>query len=239
MSSDVTIIVSTWDGYAPVWKPLCYSFKKYWPDCPWPIWFTTNFLDPPCGKGLKLGKDKCDWPDTMRRALAAVKSPVMLFMTEDCWLSRKVDTLALLDFAKLILGGKANYIRFSKAAPSRVRCAFGEDNRLVLLVDGTQQCTSLQPALWRVSTFLSVLADGETPWQFEGMAPHRSRGIPGFLTLTQGQHVFPYVGHVDPDWKSGPLHRGRWTDAAKAYAKREHLKIDLSRQPETHLRTFG
>lgn len=232
---DVTIIISSCDGYANVWTPLCYSFRKYWPDCPWPIQFITNFLDAPCGKSLKLGEDT-NWSDMMRRALGALESPVVLFMTEDCWLSRKVNTGALLDFAQLIRSGRANYIRLSKASPSRVRCAFGANRRLVMLGNDVLQRTSLQPALWRVSTFLSLLMDGETPWVFEGRAPHRSRGISGFLTLAQGQHVFPYVSHVDPDWKIGPVCKGRWTTTAKAYAKREHLEIDFSQQPESRLK---
>lgn len=232
----VTIVISTWDGYACAWPPLCHGFEKYWPDCPWPIKFITNFLDPPCGEGLKLGEDTCDWSGTMRTVLDIVETPILLFMSEDAWLSGRVDSDAILDFAKFVLDEEVNYIRLSRARPSRVRHSFESDERLVVLVDGTQQCTSLQPALWRTSVFQSLLAEDETPWQFEGMAPHRSRGIPGFLTLGRNCQVFPYVSHVVPGWKASPLRRGIWTESAKIYAQREGLKIDFSQQPETHMR---
>jgi len=232
----VTIVVSTWDGYACAWPPLCHGFKKYWPNCSWPIRFTTNFLDSPCGEGLKLGEDTRDWSGTMRTVLDIIETPVLLFMSEDAWLSGRVDSDAILGFAKFILNGRANYIRLSRAYPSHVRCSFESDERLVVLTDDAQQRTSLQPALWRTSVFQSVLAKDENPWQFEGMAPHRSRGTPGFLTLQRNCRVFPYVSHVVPGWKASPLRRGNWTESARIYAQREGLEIDFSQQPETHMR---
>jgi len=232
----VTIIVSTWDGYACAWPPLCHGLEKYWPDCPWLIKFTTNYLDPPCGDGLKLGEDTRDWSGTMQMVLDIVKTSLLLYMPEDNWLCKKVDTSALLDFTNLILTGKANYIRLSKASPSRARCPFSTDKRLVVLTTDSKQRTSLQPALWRTSVFQSVLGQNETPWQFEGMAPHRSRKIPNFMALAHGQRPFPCVSHVDPEWSIDPIRRGEWTKAARIYAKREGLDIDFTRQPETHLK---
>ena len=232
----VTIIISTWDGYACAWPPLCHGFKKYWRDCPWSIRFTTNYLDPPCGEGLKLGEDTRDWSGRMRRTLGIVETPLLLYMSEDNWLCKKINTSALMDFANLILTKKANYIRLSKASPSRARCSFRLDKRLVVLTNDAKQRTSLQPALWRTNVFQSVLGRNETPWQFEGMAPHRSKKIPGFMALARGQRPFPYVGHVDPGWNIDPIRRGLWTKAARIYAKREGLDIDFTHQPETHLK---
>lgn len=78
-----------------------------------------------------------------------------------------------------------------------------------------------------------MLRKGEEAWDFEIEASKRSREMGDrFLAVKDWGH-FPMVTAGDPsgDWVKSPVVKGRWTKAAKAYAKREGLKIDFTKHP--------
>ena len=36
---------------------FCHGLEKYWPDCPYPVVFITNYLEPPVGIAVKVGDE--------------------------------------------------------------------------------------------------------------------------------------------------------------------------------------
>lgn len=231
MPSSVTILVSTCDRYAGVWPTLCYSFKKYWPDQPWPLRFVTNHLDPPCGEAIKVGRDQ-GWTHATRQALQAMETPIVHWIHEDYWLFKKVNTAALLEFAQIVLRGDADYIRLTpNIGELRGSSAYEPDPRLHVVPHDAEYRAALQAALWRVTTLLGLLRDGESAWLFETEGSKRARGKNERFLSVKDTSYFPFPRGTDPEWDDEVVRRGVWTGEAARYLKLEGLNIDLGAHP--------
>lgn len=231
---DVAVVVSSCDHFLPTLAPFCHGLHKYWPDCPWPLRFIMNTVDAPCGQTIKTGPDggPYGWSNASRRALEGMKEPIILWTHDDNWISRPVDTGTIISLVRLFEHENLHLIRLSNCYLSQVAGFYRFDRRLRLMrLDSTQRC-SLQPSLWRRETLVELLADDESPWVFEGMAPHRSRDVPGdFLCCGGGFLPLRYISHVDPDWPEEAVRRGKWTQSARDYVNREGLTVDFSVHP--------
>jgi hypothetical protein len=232
---DVTVVVNTFDGYAMVWSTFCYSWQKFWSDCPWPIRFVTNVLDPPCGHALKTGKDK-NWTTMTRKALTQVKTPLMLLVHSDFWLADYVDAKSMEEFADIIMRGEADHIRPRPTWSGNVRPGkrFAGDDRLVHFAGGSQYRSS-NFGLYRIAAYLKLMKAGETAWQFERHSNDRIPKKAAHRFLCTMHYRFPYVAPLLPGWKQykqGIVWKGKWTLAAVEYARREGLDIDFSVHPD-------
>jgi hypothetical protein len=222
---DVTILVSTCDGYHAAWVPFCHGMAKYWPDRPWPLRFTTNFLDPPCGTAIRTGVDE-GWGQMMLKGLEAVGSPVILLMMEDAWLCDMVDTASLGEFADILSRGEADHIRLCPPGQEGrpPKNDFHSDPRLFVFADDETYRTSLHAAFWRVDALKALISPGDGPWRFELSGNARTRGSDRFLCVKE-MRCLRYV-------TSGSVIRGgEWTEIARKYALSEGLELDASRRP--------
>ena len=234
MSIDVTIVVSSCDLFKATWEPFCHGFQKFWPGCPWSLVFITNEGKPPCGEHFQAGDDggPYGWSEMASAALQQVKSEVVLWIHDDNWLCAPVNTGIVVSLVRLFEERDLHLIRLSNCYLSTTCGGYPPDARLRMLCHDSRQRTSLQPSLWRRETFLELLVDHESPWKFEGEAPHRSRCINGnFLCCRQGFRPIRFLSHVDPDWNNEAVERGKWTPSAVRYARRERIPIDFSVHP--------
>jgi len=232
--SDVTVIVGTLDLYSVVWQGLCHGLKKYWPDCPWPVVFITNKMDAPCGKAVKVGGDHTRWGQRMKRGLRQIKSPAILWLTSDNWITAPLDTKTLMGFAEHVLSKKADHIRLYPGWDhDTAKGPFRRDPRLMIFAKKAPYRCSLKPSLWRRKVLIRLLKDGEQAWDFEREASRRSRELGDRFLAVKNWGYFPMVTRGDPsgDWVKSPVVRGRWTKAAKRYAQLEGLNIDFSKHP--------
>lgn len=217
MSNNVTILISSCDKYKATWKPLCYSLKKYWPDCSWPIKFITNTLDAPCGNTLKIG-DNNNWSNMQYKALQQISTEIVLFMLDDFWLTDFVNTAVLKDLTNLILNKKADRIHLTNSHDEKKTIAINNiDKRLNGYTKTSRYRTSLQAGLWRTNTFQELLKDGETPWDFETKGSVRSQSTK-FIFLNVKKHGYiPYIT------RPGACECGKWTNVAKEYIIKENI----------------
>jgi len=232
--SNVTIVVGTLDLYSAVWQGLCHGLQKYWLDCPWPVVFITNNLDAPYGQTIKVGGDNADWTGRMKRGLGQIRSPVILWLTSDNWITAHPNAKALIAFANYVLSGKAAHIWLYPGHDyDMVRKPFTPDTRLMTLVHNSPYRCSLKPSLWKREVFLSLLKDGEWPWEFESNASKRSQKLGTRFLIVKRWGYFPFVMTGDPSgrWNRPPVMKGHWTEGARQYAKREGLQIDFARHP--------
>ena len=196
MIPNVTILVSTIDAWQIMWKPWCFYINKYWPDCPWPIRFVTNYLDPPCGETIKTGAT-LNWTAMIRQALRAIQTPLILYIHEDCWLAAPVDTRAVIEFAGIVARREAGHIRLhanDQASQGGIG-SFPPDPRLFVIGPAAQYRTCLQAAIWRREIFLGLLREGESPWDFE-INSHARAGHVQALCLDRAQCPDHWMGRA-------------------------------------------
>lgn len=235
---DVTILVGTCDYYQATWSAFCHGINKYWIDRPWPIKATTNYLDFPCGEGLKIGDD-INWTKTVKLSLQKIDSPVVFWMLDDNWLTDFPDTVILEQFAQYIIDGKTDYIRLvnTKTVKSAGQTSF--DDRLFIFSDDSKYRTSVCLSIWNRLVFIDLLKDVESAWDFEKFGPKRSRNYKFCCASSWNCEYIPHVEQhcalkrgEDKKWSWSPVHKGWWTESAKEYAMREGLSINFLQHPK-------
>lgn len=226
----VTVFVHTTDQYRAVWPPFCHGFNKYWSDCPWPLRWMTNELDPPCGKAIKTGTDT-NWTAMMRKALPQVETPVILSTIDDYWLLAPPDTKTLMEYAVHCVEGRADMVGLWLCASEAWNTEdFPHDSRLFKFLPNAYYRTSMRAAFWRVDALLALLKDGESIWGFETRGSDRSRGNDKIVCVKK-LGCFLYPSAVTPSWGDTCVTKGRWSPWARRYAREEGLDIDFSRNP--------
>lgn len=235
---DVTILVGTFDYDRSTWHAFCHGVSKYWLDRPWLIKATTNYLDFPCGDGLKVGKDK-NWASTTKLSLQKIDSPVIFWMLDDNWLTDFPDTPALTQFTKYISDGKADYIRLVNTKKVRGAGQASFDDRLFVFSDNSKYRTSLCLSIWNRQVFIDLLKEGESVWDFEKFGPARSKKYKFCCVYAWDCEYIPHVCQNctlerggKEKWLWSPLHKGSWTKAAEDYALQEGLSINFSQHPK-------
>ena len=234
--TDVAIVVSSFDGFKATWEPFRHGFEKYWPDCPWPVRFLTNNLDAPFGETVKMGDDagQHGWSRLSRTALETMREDVVLWIHDDNWLTRPVNTDTIVSLVRLFEHDDLHLIRLSNCY---LCTTFGNEHKYdarlrAIRPDSKQRC-SLQPSLWRRNTLISLLVDGQSPWTFEGNAPNLAREIidGDFCCCRERFLPLRFLTHVDPDWDEEAVRRGEWTRTAVKYAAQERIYVDFSTHP--------
>ncbi len=237
MLEDVNVVVSSCDSFAACWPPLMHGFDRYWPDGPKSIRLIVNSksFEHPRANLFATGKDH-GWARNLRMALAATTQPFVLYMQEDYWIDRIVDTDLIDSYVDHFREGRLDYLRLVPVPPGTEECGF--DDRIRLLSSQARYRTSLQSALWRKSVLLDLLRDDESPWDFELVGNERSRKHKARFGCVGGTSLRT-VALGNLSYVCTAINKGRWSTDAVRYAARHGLEIDYgSRGRETWLDDF-
>lgn len=228
----LTILVSSFDGFADCWKPFIHGFKKYWPDCDYDIFLITNYLDSPdedLVPSIKVGED-LGWASNIKKALKKINSDYVLYLQEDYWLNQEVNTKNLQVYLNRSIINNWEYFRIS---PLTVPKEFSDD--LFFNTTGKYRL-ALQSVLWKKDFLQSLLFDGESGWDFESKSEER----------LAGRDVHTYS--INSDLKNNfimsycwgtAVRKGKWTEGAIDFVKNEKIDFDLSkRMSESKLETW-
>jgi hypothetical protein len=90
------VLISSCDAFYDCWAPMIYSLKKYWPDCPFPIYFISNFnkIDDEKIKFINVGEDK-GFASNLGFALNKIECDFIIYFQEDYFLINDVNTEAI------------------------------------------------------------------------------------------------------------------------------------------------
>jgi len=225
MNGTVTVLISSCDKREHLWKPLAHSFKKYWPDCPWPIQLATQHKTSEDIPTLNVGCDDGLWGMAMGSALSRIQTDVVLMTLDDYWLTAPVNTEALEQFALHIANGRLNFVRLIPSEDAQIASLI--DSRLGHYTNDAQYRASMNIGLWNRRELLSLIKPLENIWEFETAGSKRSRGHNGYCAVTSWGYI-PYIHPDDPnfDWQgSGAAERGEFTPAAYAWANKEGMTL--------------
>jgi hypothetical protein len=223
-ASECALVILSWDGYRDMWEPCLTLYRRYWPDCPYPMFLVTEsatVADPrvktlPVGPGLA-------WSDGARIAMTALEHTYVLLMLDDFLLSGPVASDVVEARRRDLDRRQGAYLRLVPLPRPTARVPdcpeIGEHER------GVPFRASLQAAFWRRSAFLTLLAPRESCWEFEERASVRSASLDAPFYTTRR----PALRYVDA------LARGRWSPRGRRLCRREGLSVDPTR-PSVPLR---
>ncbi|CAN5141301.1 hypothetical protein BH20VER2_BH20VER2_01840 [soil metagenome] len=207
----VSIVVSSYDGFFDAWRPFAFFFRKFWSSCPFPVYLITNELEVRSTslRQIRVGRDR-GWASNMQTALEQISTSHLLYLQEDYFLTRPVDEVQLAsDFTFALENDAASFCFFDLALLGHEFTP--RNGRFDLVPVESKGRTRLQTTLWKRDTLRSLLRPGEDAWQMEARGSDRTRDLRMFSYGPNELSPIPYL-------MSG-LVRGLWTKEALAHCR--------------------
>lgn len=235
---DIVILVGSLDRYSAAWPPFCHGMRKYWPDCPYPVYFVTNRREAPCGTSIKVGGDR-NWSANTRGALERVEAPVVLWMLEEYWLYEQPDTETIVEFGHIVSRDEADHVRLISGWIRNIRAkgVYEPDPRLRVFAKNSAYRATGQAGFWNRQVFLDLIRPGETLWEFENKGSVRSQRYGDrFLCVAEHKYIYYVMSTKDHTYQSpytsSAVRKGKWTKDARKYVKDEGLDVDFTLNPD-------
>jgi hypothetical protein len=229
-ATDVAVLVSSCDRFQDLWRPFFKLFRRFWPDCAYPVFLITNQLDyaHDAVTTLKCGPDR-GWASNMRAALRSLPFDYLLYMQEDYLIHRSVDDARIRSLIGIMRETGAGCLRLYPCPGPDTPLAGFQD--VGLISKGSDYRVSLQAAVWDKRTLGKLLVDGETGWEMELRGTKRSDRLDvRFLSVPRdpvteenSDPALPYLCTA--------VVRGKWRPDAVEFCRSYGIEIDLARRP--------
>jgi hypothetical protein len=217
-ASSVAVVVSSCDSFFDAWRPFVFFFRKYWPDCPFPVFLIVNRLRVRSAivQPIAVGPDR-EWASNMITALASIPEPYILYFQEDYFLNGHVNSEQLAeDFAYAVQHDVAS---FCFHARGQLESTFKPLNdRFGVVPRDSDGRTRLQVTLWKKAVLRATLRPGESAWNMEARASERTRDLLALSYRQRRDRPIPYL--------MSAIVRGLWTPDALALCREAGLKIE-------------
>jgi hypothetical protein len=214
--ASIAVIVVSCDNYSDLWPAFFFQFNRYWPECSYPVYLTSNHKTTtfPNVKNIAVGDD-LSWSDNLLKALETVKEKYLLLFIEDLFLVAPVDQKHLNSVLHWAVTARPNHLRLNRSeSPTH-----SVNNLVGKVCSGAPYRTSTVLSLWDKKVLSQLLKSGENAWQFEIVGSERSDAFDKFYTVHR--NCFPVINTVV---------KGKWTRRAAKRLLAEGAPIELERR---------
>lgn len=223
------VLVMSHDKYASAWEPFMHGFNKYWPDCPYPLFFMMHKQIPPSKNIVLVGEDK-GWGNSMKIALNQLKQnnfEYVIVACEDYWFTGITNTKMIKFFIEDMNHYFLNHIRLipsSEAGDYFKHIDY--EYRLRHFKKDAVYKTSMNMGIWNIDCLNSLIKETDTIWSFETEGGTRIEDDKSFLAVDTWDYIH-YVHPNDPyfNWAGGAIEAGQYKQSAYDYAKKEGIKL--------------
>ena len=171
----IAVYVVSCDKYSDVWPFTFEGMRRHWPDLSWPIYLQTNFAEPdePGVKVVRVGVDS-SWSEGLRLGLSAITETYVLLWIDDLVLTGPVRSQKVSEHVRSAVEADANYLKLHSESVD-AEDVLDEYSRHALYR------TSTVFSIWKRTTLMELLEDGESAWMFEIAGSRRSQSYRGWL----------------------------------------------------------
>lgn len=208
---DVAFVVVSCDKYSDLWEPFFHCLRKYWPDCPYPVYLVSNHKDyeEHGVTTLKVGDDR-SYSDNLRTAMAQLSQPWVILWLEDVFICERVDTArftAVIERARSIPVG---YLKLSPQLP----LSYETTGEIGPIPKGVRYRSAIGVSLYDMKTLDKLLVPGASAWDLDTSNMSDTLDEP-FYSLTSRAARRPLM-----KWVHGVI-KGRWCFPAVGFLRRE------------------
>lgn len=202
----IPVLALSCDSHRYLWPGFLHYWRRHAPTDLGRVCIATDRPSVLASGSLIVTNRTQSWTDHVRAAVEMFNEPWFLLMLEDFWIDERIkwirwdEALAFAQRVKLPVGLHGDYRAYVH------REGWEQVGHLVarqFAVHSPYQ-TSLQPTIWEREQFLSLLADGESPWEFEIIGSRRASAA-GVCRW-----------RLDVDWYTHCVKRGRWLPQGEA-----------------------
>ena len=227
-ASSVAVVVSSCDTFFDAWRPFVFFFRKYWGDCPFPVYLIVNRLKVRSSvvQPICVGPDR-QWASNMMIALESIPQPYLLYFQEDYFLDGRVNNSLLAEDLAYAFDNDAASLCFQ--ARGELESNFEPLNdRFGVVPPDSDGRTRLQVTLWKKEVLQATLRPGESAWNMEARGSERTRDLLSLSYLQRRDRPIPYL--------MSAIVRGLWTTEALSLCETAALEIE-PRFRSTHTHT--
>lgn len=171
MDRCMTVAIIGFDGYSDMWDDCISLFKRFWPDCPFPIMFVNNTKDVfyENVEVLHAGKN-AEWSYKVQMVCEKAETPYICLLLEDFLLGDYIDTFSVKNTISLIQKERIRYfklINMNRNVKNRDPLYEGYPY-LHIIPESDEYGVSLQAAIWDKAYLQQLLGTGNyNAWTFE------------------------------------------------------------------------
>ncbi len=226
MVTDVAVLVVSCDKYKDLWMPFFSFFFKYWHDCPYPVYLSSNhsIYNDSRVKTITVGDD-IDWSSGFHKILEQIPHTYVILLLEDYLLKQPVNSDRIQALTAYMKQKMAGCLRLFPCPGPNVLC--NDNIEVGEILKRSDYRLSLQAAIWDRQVLLSLLREGETPWQLEVLGSKRTDAldVPFLSIWRNNSQVYPIT------YFCTAVVRGKWVPDAVELCKKEGIDIDLTIRP--------
>lgn len=221
MKNACSVLITSCDGYNDLWTPFFTLFWRYWPDCPYPVYLSTNHRDLGDPRVTTLaGTSENVWTVRIREHLKLLETPYVLMCLEDFFFRAPVSTPDVEECLQKLSSLNGHVVRLLRRPGPDAKIP-GEE-KFGNLSPGVPYRVSTQAAIWNRETLISLMSRPESIWDFEARGSERSGAYPtGFYGVRRD--VFTYRHHV--------VERGKWFPWDAYRYRKADIGCDFDRRP--------
>ena len=229
MRSNIPLIVSSCDKCSDLWQSFFWLVKKNWKGfdrkvylCTESKTFSYEGLDVECPLTMPQGST---WSENLMVLLQQIEEEYVLFMLDDFWLKKPVDTERLQLYEKIIEEDKSiGFIcLIRQLEPSEENPESKKYPELISYGRHTSYRVTTQAGLWRRDYLISLLRKHESAWWFEMFGSKRSRKS-FYSSYVVRDSVFSYD-------EGGVLFRGSYvSEYVKLFVEHEGICLNPNRR---------
>ena len=168
MMQDMCILVVSCDKYADCWTPFSDCMRKFWPDCPYPVYLCTESGEPEAGTvySRALHSPNPSWTGRLREVCAQIQEEYIFITLEDHWLAGKIDQEKIVADVTLLRQHKeVGVVYLDYLTPTMP--IWSKDGGYREIPAGTQYRLAAGPSVWRKEFLCIACAEDADAWNFE------------------------------------------------------------------------
>jgi hypothetical protein len=225
------ILVSSCDAFSDCWLPMIHSFKKYWPDCEYPIYFVTNFksIDEKGITFIKVGQDK-GFGSNMNKALELIEVDTVILFLDDYFLNKCIKNTMIRSHITYFIKESIDFLKIDYhdiiyRDENRIGNSFYCENPLDL-----KYSVNTAIALWKKEVLKSLCVEGISAWDFErnGISNIKKKN----LHIKSATILSTSIENNTIKKISGPgaVCKGRWTMEGIEFLKKNGFSSLISKR---------
>jgi hypothetical protein len=213
LRNNVAIVISSFDGYEDLWKPLEQTYRLFWSDCPYKCYVTTNFKKPKFDffNYISVGEDK-SWSDMLIKSIDSIEEEYILLTFDDLFLYKNINTKDVEKYINYIIKNDINYFQLYSSISENT---FVTDN-IVSKNKNSKYRNATVWSLWKKEVLLDLLEESENAWEFEDKGSLRSNKYDKFYCVSMP--VIPYLNGVV---------KGKWVPSVVRKLEKEGIDLNI------------
>jgi hypothetical protein len=213
----LAILILSCDKFRDVWTPFLNQFRRFFPSEDYQIYVGSNSVR--CAEqGVIpiMSGDDPDWSTSYKRILAQIKEPKLFVILEDQFLASPIDSEGFQEALSFLIEKNALHIKYwANPLPNEVT-----DNPRIGIYHQGAPYRATVCGFWDREYLMSLLIEGENPWNFEILGSYRTSYSDGFYGLMR-----PLCENRNM------IEKGCWIPQSVAWAREEGIVLDLDKRP--------